>query len=63
MENKFKNLLKQEFLKYCHENDQKSAEACLTLKVDVNTVSENGHWSGLTIAAPTGVTGYLVISS
>jgi len=51
MENRFRNLLKQEFIKYCQENDLKRAEACLTLDVDVNTVSEDGHWSGLTVAA------------
>ena len=51
MENEWRNLLQQKFLKYCQSNDLKRAEACLTLDVDVNTVSEDGHWSGLTIAA------------
>ena len=50
MENKSRNL-DEEFLKYCQENDLKRAEACLTLDVDVNTVSEDGCWSGLTVAA------------
>ena len=51
MANQLRNLLKQEFIKYCQKNDLKRAEACLTLDVDVNTVSEDGHWSGLTVAA------------
>ena len=41
----------EKFIKYCQENDLKRAEACLTLDVDVNTVSEDGYWSGLTVAA------------
>ena len=44
----------QEFLKCCQKNDLKRAESCLSLKVDVNTVSEDGRWSGLTIAAHKG---------
>ena len=43
--------LKREFIKHCQENDLKRAEACLTLDVDVNTVSKDGRWSGLTVAA------------
>ena len=50
MENKLRNL-DQEFVKYCQENDLKKVEACLSLEVDVNTVSEAGWWSGLTVAA------------
>ena len=44
----------QEFLKSCQKNDLKRAESCLSLKVDVNTLSEDGRWSGLTIAAHKG---------
>ena len=43
--------LSKEFIQYCQENKLEEVKACLTLKVDVNTVSEDGHWSGLTIAA------------
>ena len=39
------------FIQYCGKNELEKVRACLTLEVDVNTVSENGHWSGLTIAA------------
>ena len=44
----------QEFLKCCQKNDLKGVESRLSLKVDVNTVSEDGCWSGLTIAAHKG---------
>ena len=43
--------LSEEFIKYCQENTLEKVKACLTLEVDVNTVSEDGLWSGLTIAA------------
>ena len=39
------------FLQHCEENELEEVRACLTRKVDVNRVSEDGHWSGLTIAA------------
>ena len=39
------------FITSCEENNIKKVEACITLGVDVNTVSEDGTWSGLTIAA------------
>ena len=43
--------LEKELIQYCKENRLDEVKACLTLKVDVNTVSEDGRWSGLTIAA------------
>ena len=43
--------LDKEMIDYCHGNQLEEVKACLTLKVDVNTVSEDGEWSGLTIAA------------
>ena len=43
--------LEGEFLQYCHDNNLEEVTDCLTRGVDVNTVSEDGRWSGLTIAA------------
>ena len=43
--------LSKELLLYCERNELEKVKACLTLEVDVNTVSEDGLWSGLTIAA------------
>ena len=37
--------------KHCEENNLERVTECLSRGVDVNTVSEDGHWSGLTIAA------------
>ena len=39
------------FITSCQENELDGVKACLLLKVNVNTVSEDGKWSGLTIAA------------
>ena len=41
----------QEFLKFCTDNNLEGVTDCLSRGVDVNTVSEDGHWSGLTVAA------------
>ena len=41
----------RQFLKYCQENNLRKVRESLSRGVDVNTVSENGRWSGLTIAA------------
>ena len=43
--------LEKEMIDYCWGNQLEEVKACLTLKVDVNTVSEDGRWSGLNIAA------------
>ena len=43
--------LRDQFLKNCHKNDLNGVTDCLSRGVDVNTVSESGDWSGLTIAA------------
>ena len=45
--------LSKEFIQYCAKNELEKVKACLTLEVDVdvNTVSENGLLSGLTIAS------------
>ena len=43
--------LSEEFIQYCWTNELEKVKACLTLKVNVNTVSDYGYWSGLTIAA------------
>ena len=43
--------LKDQFLENCHKNDLNAVTDCLSNGVDINTVSEDGYWSGLTIAA------------
>ena len=43
--------LNKEFVQYCEKNELEKVRACLTLEVDVNTVSGDGLRSGLTIAA------------
>ena len=43
--------LNEEFIQYCQKNELEKVRASLTLEVDVNTVSENGSMSCLTIAA------------
>ena len=35
------------FITSCEENNIKKVEACITLGVDVNTVSEDGTWHGI----------------
>ena len=39
------------FIIFCKENDVEKVKCCIKLGVNVNTVSEDGNWSGLTIAA------------
>ena len=39
------------FIQHCLDNDLEKVKDCLSSGVDVNTVSEDGRWSGLTIAA------------
>ena len=39
------------FLQCCKENEVEEVTTCLAQGADVNTVSANGRWSGLTIAA------------
>ena len=43
--------LSKEFIQYCKENKLEKVRSCLNLEVDVNTVSVDNSWSGLTIAA------------
>ena len=43
--------LKDQFLENCHKNDLNGVTDCLSNGVDINTVSEYGDWSGITIAA------------
>ena len=43
--------LAEEFIKHCENNNLDGMTDCLSHGVDVNTVSEDGRWSGLTIAA------------
>ena len=43
--------LEFEFLHHCHKDNIEGVTDCLSRGVDVNTVSEDGDWSGLTIAA------------
>ena len=43
--------MNQKFVRACKNNDLKGVSDCLSRGVDVNTVSEDGRWSGLTIAA------------
>jgi len=45
-----KDLLR-EFIQNCRDNKLDGVTDCLSRGVDVNTVSEDGRWSGLTIAA------------
>ena len=47
----FSTVLSTQFIYFCEKNDLEKVRACLTLELDVNTVSETGLWSGLTIAA------------
>ena len=39
------------FIEHCKANNLEGVTDCLSRGVDVNTVSEDGRWSGLTIAA------------
>ena len=39
------------FLQHCRDNNIREVKDCLTQGTDVNTVSEDGRWSALTIAA------------
>ena len=39
------------YLQYCKDNKLEDVRVCLSEGVDVNTVSDNGRWSALTIAA------------
>ena len=41
----------QEFIQHCQNNELERVTDCLSRGVDVNTVSGDGRWSGLTIAA------------
>ena len=41
----------EQFLDHCHENNISEVKKCLSRGVDVNTVSGDGDWSGLIIAA------------
>ena len=42
--------LEEEFLTYCVSKNLVKVKACLTLDVDVNTVSEDGRWCAIRIA-------------
>ena len=42
--------LNLEFLEYCFSKSLDKVKACLTLKVDVNILSDDGYWSALNIA-------------
>ena len=50
-----------EFLRHCRDNNLAGVRHCLSRGVDVNTVSEDGEWSGLTIAAENNYTELLEI--
>ena len=39
------------FLQHCHDNNLEGVDDCLPVGIDVDIVSEDGKWSGLTIAA------------
>ena len=39
------------FIDNCHDSNLEGVRECLSQGVDVNTVSEDGYWSGLSIAA------------
>ena len=43
--------LNEDFLNNCERNNLEEVKSCLSQGADVNTVSEDGRWSGLTIAA------------
>ena len=45
------NTINAEFLHHCLASDLKGVTDCLTQGGEVNTVSEDGNWSGLTISA------------
>ena len=44
-------LLNLLLIKSCHENKLEDVKACLTLRADVNSLSQDGHWTPLTYAA------------
>ena len=46
-----KTISQKQFLQHCEDNNLEGVTDCLSRGVDVNTVSEYGFWSGLTIAA------------
>ena len=50
-----------EFLQHCQDNNLDGVTDCLSRGVDVNTVSEDGKWSGLFIAAEKNYTDLLEI--
>ena len=50
MSRKRENLARK-FLENCHENNLVGVTKSMSRGVDVNTVSEDGQWTGLTIAA------------
>ena len=39
------------FIKYCENNELERVKDCLSRGVDVNALSEEGRWSGLTLTA------------
>ena len=41
----------EEFIEHCQDNNLEGVTACLSHGVDVNTVSEDGHWFGLYVAS------------
>ena len=41
----------KDFIQHCEENNLDGVTDCLSRGVDDNTVSEDGEWSGLAIAA------------
>ena len=43
--------LNEIFLQKCRENNLEDVKSCLSQGADVNTVSQDGRWSGLTWAA------------
>ena len=53
-EGPFKDSVKELFIEACQKNELEKVKACITLGVDINLVTDDGKWSGLTAAAHNG---------
>ena len=59
--NEKKKILNDDIIEHCQDNNLEGVTDCLSNGVDVNTVSEDGRWSGLSIAAEKNYTELLEI--
>ena len=49
--NKYKRLVKQQFLEACEQNNIQKVKSCIARIVDINCLTEDGLWWGLRYAA------------